>query len=250
VISKQENDRYEAQHQALAAAGQSLEKGIAVQRGTVTAAQSNVARLERIQGYRVVKAPFDGVVTMRNVDVGALVNAGSTLLFRVAQTDTLRMYLNVPQQDASSIRTGQAARVSVSNLPGREFSGAVARTANSLDPASRTLLVEVHLPNPGGLLLPGMYARVSLMSPRTNAPMLIPSDALIVRGEGTTVAVIRPDHTVHIQKIEVGRDYGDKLEVISGLKEGDLIVPNPGDIAREGLKVELAERRNPTTAEK
>jgi RND family efflux transporter MFP subunit len=249
VVSRQENDRYEAQLQALVAAQQALDKAVAVQRGTVSAAQSNVARLERIQGYRIVKAPFDGVVTMRNVDVGALVNAGSTLLFRVAQTNTLRIYLNVPQTHSSSIRTGQAARVSVSNLPGREFNGFVARTASALDPASRTMLVEVHLSNPGGLLLPGMYARVNLMSPRTNAPLLIPSDALIARGDGTTVAVVRPDRTVHLQKIEVGRDFGDKLEVMNGLKDGDLIVPNPGDMAREGLKVELVERR-PATAEK
>lgn len=250
VVSKQENDRYEAQYQALVAAQQALEKAVAVQRGTVSAAQSNVARLERIQGYRVVKAPFDGVVTMRNVDVGALVNQGSTLLFRIAQTDTLRIYLNVPQTHSSSVRVGQQAKIAAPNLPGRVFTGTVARTANALDPASRTLLTEVHLPNPGGLLLPGMYARINLLSPRTNAPMLIPSDALIARGNGTTVAVVRPDRTVHLQKIEVGRDYGDKLEVVSGLKEGEWIVPNPGDMAREGLKVEMVERRGAATAEK
>jgi RND family efflux transporter MFP subunit len=128
--------------------------------------------------------------------------------------------------------------LSVSNLPGRQFSGAVARTAHALDPNSRTLLVEVHVPNADGALLPGMYAQVDLSSIRTNPPMLIPSEALIVRADGTGVALVRPDHTVHLQKIQIGRDYGDRLEVSGGLKEGDTIIPNPGDLAREGLKVD------------
>ena len=191
-----------------------------------------------MERYRVVKAPFDGVITLRNVDVGALVTSGSTLLFRIAQTGTLRTYVNVPQVNAGSVRAGQPATLRVSNLPGREFAGTVARTANSLDPTSRTLLVEIHVPNPQGLLLPGMYARVDLSSRRINPPLLIPSDALIVRADGTTVALVRPDHTVHLQKIEVGRDYGDRLEIVSGLREGDTIIPNPGDIAREGVEVD------------
>jgi len=136
------------------------------------------------------------------------------------------------------VRAGQPARLSVPNLPGRQFSGSVARTAGALDPASRTLLVEVHVPNPDGALLPGMYARVDLTSPRSNAPLLIPSDALIVRGEGTEVAVVRGGHTVHLQKIEVGRDYGDRLEVTGGLTEGATIIANPGDVVREGSEVQ------------
>ena len=238
VVSKQENDQYQAQYQAQAANLQALEKAIAAQRSTVSAAEANLARLEKVESYLVVKAPFDGVITLRNVDVGALVNAGNTLLFRIAQTATLRTFVNVPQANAGLIRPGQTAHLTVSNLPGREFSGAVARTANALDPNSRTLLVEVHVPNADGALLPGMYARVDLSSTRTNPPMLIPSEALIVRADGVSVALVRPDHTVHLQKIQVGRDYGDRLEVSSGLKEGDMIIPNPGDAAREGLQVD------------
>jgi RND family efflux transporter MFP subunit len=128
--------------------------------------------------------------------------------------------------------------VSVSNLPGRQFTGTVARTASSLDPASRTLLVEVHVPNADGALLPGMYARVDLIGSRSNAPLRIPSDALIVRAEGTEVAVVRDGHTVHLQKIEVGRDYGDSIEVTGGLSEGQTIIANPGDVVREGLEVQ------------
>jgi RND family efflux transporter MFP subunit len=237
VVSKQENDRYQSEYHSLNAATKSLEKALAMQRSNVGAAEANLARLDKIQGYRLVKAPFDGVITLRNVDVGALVNGGSTLLFRVAQIGTLRTYVNVPQSNASDVRAGQSAKLTVPNLPGREFAGTVARTASALDPSSRTLLVEVHVPNPDGALLPGMYSRVDLMLPHANAPLRIPSDALIVRGEGTEVAVV-DGHTVHLQKIEVGRDYGDRLEVVRGLSEGQTIIANPGDVVREGLQVD------------
>jgi RND family efflux transporter MFP subunit len=237
VVSRQDNDQYQAQYQSQLAGVQALEKAIAVQRGNVAAAEANLARLDEMQNYRVVKAPFAGVITMRNVDVGVLVNAGNTLLYRIAQTGTLRTYVNVPQTNASSIRPGQPARLSVTNLPGRSFTGTVARTANSLDPTSRTMLVEVQVPNADGALLPGMYAQVDLSSARADPPLLVPGDALLVRADGTQVAVVRPDSTVHLQKIRIGRDYGDRLEVLEGLQEGDRIIANPGDNAREGVKV-------------
>ena len=238
IVPKQENDQYQAQYQAQIAGVQALEKATAAQRSNVAAAEANLAALDEVQAYRVVKAPFDGLVTLRNVDVGTLVNAGTTLLFRVAQTGTLRTYVNLPQTDANSVRVGQPASLSVSTLPGRHFPGTVARTANSLDPASRTMLVEIRVPNPNGVLLPGMYAQVDLSSSRTNPPLLIPGDSLIVRAEGTQVAVVRSDHTIHLQRIEVGRDYGDNLEVISGLELGDMVIANPGDAVVEGAKVE------------
>ena len=218
---------------------QSLEKAIDVQRANINAAQSNLGRLQKMQSYCVVQAPFDGVITQRNVDVGALVNSGSTLLYRIAQVGTLRTYVNVPQAYADSIKTGQPAVLTVSNLPGREFQGLVARTANALDPSSRTLLVEVHVPNPANVFLPGMYAQVELRSVRAEPPLLVPSDAMIVRGDGAQIAVVGPDRTVHLQKIEVGRDYGDRVEVLNGVHEGDTIVANPSDAVREGLKVDV-----------
>jgi RND family efflux transporter MFP subunit len=238
VVSKQENDRYQSEYRSASAATKALEKALVMARSNVGAAEANLARLDKVQSYREVKAPFDGVVTLRNVDVGALVNAGSTLLFRIAQISSLRTYVNVPQASASEVHAGQQARLSVSNLPGRKFTGTVERTANALDPASRTLLVEVHVPNPDGALLPGMYARVELSGSRAQEALRIPSDALIVRGEGTQVAVVRDGQTVHLQKIEVGRDYGDNLEVVGGLHEGDIIISNPGDVVREGLQVQ------------
>jgi RND family efflux transporter MFP subunit len=237
VVSRQDSDQYQAQYLSQLANMQALEKAIAAQRSSIAAAQANLGRLDEMQGYLVVKAPFEGVITLRNVDVGTLVNTGNTLLFRISQTGTLRTYVSVPQTNASSIRVGQSALLSVSNLPNRRFTGTVTRTANALDPNTRTLLVEVQVPNTDGALLPGMYAQVDLNSTRANQPLLIPGDALIARAEGTQVAVVRPDQTVHLQKVNVGRDYGDRLEVLGGLREDDTIILNPGDFAREGVKV-------------
>src|SRR5215472_165951 len=180
VVSRQENDQYQAQYQAQVANLDALEKAVAAARSNVVAAQANLSRLNEMQSYRVVKAPFEGVVTLRNVDVGALVNAGSTLLYRIAQMNVLRTYVNVPQSNADAIHAGQTAQLTVSNLPGRKFSGTVARTANALDPNSRTMLVEVQVPNKDGVLLPGMYALVDLSSNRDDPPVLLPGDALIV----------------------------------------------------------------------
>ena len=223
AVSKQDVDNYNGDY--------------AAKQAMVQSAAANVKRLEELESFKRVYAPFSGVITLRNVDVGALVNAGNTLLFRVAQTSKLRTYVNVPQTDSDSVQRGQAARLSVSNLPGRYFTGTVARTSNSLDPTSRTMLVEVQVPNPNGVLLPGMYAQVELLSARPDQPLLVPGAALVVRAEGTQVAVVRPDRTVHFQKIEIGRDFGDRLEVINGLKDGDRIVVNPQDAVREGVKV-------------
>jgi RND family efflux transporter MFP subunit len=238
AVSRQENDRYQAEYQSKLASVQALDKATVVQRSNVAAAEAGLARLEKMRGYQVVRAPFDGVITLRNVDAGALVNSGSTLLFRIAQTATLRTYVNVPQTYANAVKPGQPAVLTVSNLPGRRFTGTVARSASALDPGSRTLLVEIRVPNADNMLLPGMYAQVELSSARTSPPLLVPSDALIVRADGAQVAVVRPDHTVHLQKIVVGRDYGDRLDVVGGLEEGQTIIANPGDVAREGVKVD------------
>jgi len=236
VVSQQENDQNQAQLTSQNANVQALEKAIAAQRSNVAAAQANLARLQDVQGYRIVKAPFDGVITVRNVDIGALVTTGSTLLYRVAQTGTLRTYVNVPQANASSIHAGQAAQLTLSNFPGRRFLGTVARTANALDPSSRTMLVEVAVPNSDGALFPGMYAEVDLNTARANPPLLLPAQALVVRSDGAQVAVVQPDGTVHLQKVAIGRDYGDRVEIAQGIAEGTTILMVPGDTA-EGAKI-------------
>lgn len=237
VVSRQENDTYQAQYQAQLANTQALEKAIASAQSNVAAAEANLARLTELQGYKQVRAPFAGVITVRNVDVGALITSGSTLLFRVAQTNPLRTYINVPQADASSLHVGQAADLLVPDLPGKHFSGTVTRTSSSLDPSSRTLLAEVQVPNPDGTLLPGTYCQVDLNTKRATPPALIPGDALVVRSDGPQVAVVLSDQRIHFQKLVLGRDYGDRIEVISGVEEGQSVVANPSDAVHEGVKV-------------
>src|SRR5271157_1126887 len=237
VVSRQENDTYQAQWAAQQANVQALEKAVAATRNNAAAAEANVARLNELLQYQAVRAPFAGVITLRNVDEGVLVNEGNTLLYRIAQTDRLRTYLNVPQADAGSVRVGQQAVLVIPDLPGRRFPGAVTRTANALDPATRTLLVEVQLPNPGAVLMPGMYTQVDLSVPRKDPPLLIPGDTLVVRSDGPQVAVVEPDGRVHFARIQLGRDFGDRLEVLSGLEDGQQVVVNPSDAIREGAKV-------------
>jgi RND family efflux transporter MFP subunit len=237
VVSRQENDTYQAQYAAQQANVQALEKAVSAAHANVAAAEANVARLNQLKTYQTVRAPFAGVITLRNVDTGALVNEGNTLLFRIAQTDSLRAYVNLPQSDAESIRPGQRATLTIAELTGHKFNGTVTRTSNALDPATRTLLTEVQVPNPAGLLLPGMFAQVDLSVPRRDPPLLIPGDTLVVRSDGPQVAVIGDGDVVHFTRIQLGRDFGDRLEVLSGLSEGQRLVTNPSDAVREGTKV-------------
>jgi RND family efflux transporter MFP subunit len=220
AVSRQENDTYQAQYQAQGANVKSLEKAVAAARNNVSASEANVARLTELRGFKMVRAPFAGVITLRNVDVGTLITAANTLMFRIAQTNVLRTFLNVPQTEAGAVHVGQAARITMPDLPGKPFNGTVTRTSNSLAAATRTLLVEVQVPNQAGILLPGMYAQVNLTTPRKDPPLVIPGDTLVVRPDGTQVALLNPDQTIHFQHIELGRDYGDRIEVISGLQLG------------------------------
>jgi RND family efflux transporter MFP subunit len=237
ISPQQEGDQSRAQLAAQDANVQALEKALLAQRSNLAAAKANLARLQQLQGYRVVKAPFDGVITLRNVDVGALVSTGTTLLYRIAQIGTLRTYVNVPQAYVTAVRVGQPATLTVSHLPGRRFNGTVARTANALDPATRTMLVEVAVPNADGALFPGAYAEVDLSGSRTNPPLVVPAAAILFRTDGAQLAVVQPDHTLRLQKITVGRDYGDRVEILDGVEEGATIVAAPGDSARQGAKI-------------
>jgi RND family efflux transporter MFP subunit len=237
AVSKQDNDQYQAQYQAQVANVKALERAVDAAKGNIAALQANVGRLTDMQGYLKVRAPFAGVVTLRNVDVGTLVNTGSTMLFRIAQTNLLRTYLNVPQSSSSDVHVGQTASLATPELPERKFSGAVTRTANALDPSSRTLLVEVQVPNPEGKLLPGMYVEVDLHLPRKDPPLLLPSDTLSVRPEGTMVAMLDSSNAVHFQRVVVGRDFGSSIEVLSGLNAGQRVIANPNDAVQEGVKV-------------
>jgi len=244
IVAQQDRDQSQAQLAAQDANVQAAEKQISAQKSNLAAARANLARLKAIDDYRSVKAPFDGVITLRNVDVGALVSTGTTLLFRIAQTATLRTFLNVPQNSISAVYVGQRASLTLSGSPGRTFAGSVARMARALDPASRTMLVEVDVPNADGALFPGSYADVELVGSRTDPPIVVPASALVFRNDGAQLAVVRADSTVHLQKVTVGRDYGDRLEVIGGIDNGTTILAVPGDNARDGLRITPIEREN------
>jgi RND family efflux transporter MFP subunit len=237
VVSRQENDTYQSQYETQRANVQALEKAVIVARSNIAVTDANVGRLTEMQGFFKVRAPYAGVITLRNVDTGGLVTEGTTLLFRIAQTDRLRAYVNVPQSEARSVHVGQVAKLSIADLPSRIFAGSVTRTSNSLDPSTRTLLTEVQVANPDGALIPGMYADVDLTTPRNDPPALIPGDTLVLRSDGPQVAVVLPDNTVHFQKIQLGRDYGDRIEVLSGLEAGQNVIINPSDAVQEKRKV-------------
>jgi RND family efflux transporter MFP subunit len=245
IVSRQDNDTTRLQYAAQQATVDALVKAVSASQSSSAAVNANLSRLIDLQGYLTVRAPFAGVITLRNVDTGALVNEGNTLLFRIAQTDRLRTYLNVPQAYAGSIHAGLPATLTIPDIPGRKFRGTVARTADSLDPASRTLLVEVQVLETGGVLLPGMYAQVELGLQRIDPPLSIPSDTLVMRSSGPQAAVVRPDGTVHFTAIQLGRDFGDHLEVLGGLEEGQLLVVNPSDTIREGVKVKTLPAEKP-----
>jgi multidrug efflux pump subunit AcrA (membrane-fusion protein) len=237
VVSRQENDQKQAAYQSAQAAVQAAEAAVKAAQENVGAAQANLDRLRQLQDYKRVRAPFTGLVTTRNVDTGTLISNGATVLFRVAQVGMLRTFINVPQSDQPAVHPGGEAAITVPQYPGRRFAGKVTRTASALDPKTRTLLAEVQVPNPDGLLLPGMYAEVTLLNLRTNPPILIPGDSVVAGASGTRVAVLGAGDIVHFQSIAIGRDYGTEVEVLSGLAGGEDVVVNPADDVREGARV-------------
>ena len=238
VVSKQEFDQKQAAFESEQATVQSAQSDVRAAEENIHASQANLERLGNLQSYVKITAPFAGVVTVRSVDVGSLISTnGSTPLFRIAQIDTMRIMVDVPERSAPMIKLGEPAEVTLQEFPGRKFVGRVSRTANSLDAGTRTLPTEVQVPNPDRSLLPNMYAQVKLIGARTAAAILIPGDALVVRPEGTLAAVIGKGNKVHFQAVEVGRDYGPEIEIRSGLQAGDRVAVNPTDDVREGAVV-------------
>jgi RND family efflux transporter MFP subunit len=206
---------------------------------TVNANAAAVSRLQALADFKIVRAPFDGIVTRRNTDIGQIVNSGSgTALFDVAQVSPLRIYVNVPEAMAGYVRIGGPANVTFNEFPGQKFSGQVARTAQAIDPASRTLLTEIDVANNAGQLFPGAYSPVHLET-EGPASLLVPSSSLIFRSEGASLGVVGADNRIHIRKIKIGRDLGGKLEIVSGLSPTDRIVVNPGDSLTEGTLVRV-----------
>jgi len=209
----------------------------------LAAADANVQRLRQTEGFKRVLAPFAGVITRRNVDVGDLIDAGAgnggRALFQLAQTDPLRVYINVPQAYAQLVKEGQPVVVTQSELRGQSFKGQVARTSGAIDAATRMMQVEVALPNKEGILLPGAYVQVSLPLTPSRA-LSIPANALLFRAEGTRVAVVDAEGKVRLRGVSIGRNYGDTVEVIDGISGSDRLVLNPSDSLAEGDLVTVA----------
>ena len=220
---------------------------LGVKQATVNADEAAVLSLQALEDFKTVKAPFDGIVTARNTDIGALVNSGSgNPLFIVAQIKPLRIYINVPENMAQDVSVGASAELRFNEFPGREFSGKVVRTAGAIDPNSRTLLTEVDVPNESGELYPGAYTQVRLVTGTSNRSVLIPANTLLFRSEGAAVGLVNQNNVVELKKIKIGRDLGNQLEVTQGLSVDDRIIVNPSDSLTAGQKVKV----RPTQEEK
>jgi RND family efflux transporter MFP subunit len=223
-VSRQDLDNAIGNHDAKKAAVQSED--------------ANVKRLEELQRFKTIYAPFDGVITARNTDIGALIGSGSNAkeLFHIASMTKLRIFVSVPQLYSSAVRVGMNADIEVQNLPGRTFTGRLARTAQAIDPDSRTLLSEIDLDNPGGEILPGSFAQVHLKLPTSATTFRLPVSTLIFRSDGLRIALVK-DGTVALAPVTLGRDFGSTVEVVAGLKGGESVVVNPPDSLADGQTV-------------
>jgi len=211
----------------------------------VKSAEANVRRLEELESFKHIYAPFSGVITKRSVDTGTLINAGnggaSEQLFVLAQTDPIRVYVSVPEAYAPSIHAGLGAFLELTQYPSQKFLGKVVRTAESIDPGTRTLLTEVDVPNHTAALLPGGYSQAHLQVKVTGARLAVPVNALLFRSEGLRAVVVDANHRAHLRPITVGRDYGTTLEVLQGLDVNDWIELNPADSLDDGQEVRVKE---------
>jgi RND family efflux transporter MFP subunit len=212
-------------------------------KANLVAADANVRRLEQLESFKNVYAPFTGVLTRRNVDPGALINAGAggRELFDMAQVDTLRVFTSVPQAYAPFIKVGGKVLITLQEFPGEKFVGVVTRTAESIDPATRTLLTEVDVQNKDGRLLPGSFGEVHFAVSSNVQKLVVPVNAMLFRAEGPRVAVVGPDGKVQMRPLSIGRDYGASLEILGGLEASDQIVVNPSDSLEDGQKVNIAQ---------
>ena len=218
-------------------------QGQAAKEADVSSAGANVLRLVQLVAYEKVEAPFSGILTARNIDVGALVNQGANTtgkeLFHVASIDTMRTYVSVPEMYSQATTPGVQAYLTLDEFPGRKFYGKVVRNANSIDQSSRTLLVEVDVKNPTGELLPGSYVSVHLKLPSKIPAVTVPSNVLLFRAEGLRVVRVRDDKAELVPVI-MGRDFGDTVELVAGIQHDDKIVVNPSDSIVNDQKVEIA----------
>jgi RND family efflux transporter MFP subunit len=220
-------------------------QNLAAQQANVQAATANVGRLEQMQGFEKVYAPFGGVITERKTDFGDLINAGNDgtgrELFRVSQISTIRVFVNVPEEYSQQIVDDASTSMDLTELPGKTFGGRVTRTSNAIDPASKTLMVEVDVPNPLGQLLPGAYANIHFKVPRGFVPLVLPNSSILFQAAGPQVAIVGQRSKIELRKVTLGRDFGDTVEVLSGVTVKDSVVANPPDSITTGALVAVAQ---------
>ncbi len=247
ALSQTTAERYQSLFKSDSVARQDVDDRVGdlqAKKAMVDSATYNVRRLEEMQHFQKVYAPFDGVITARNIDIGALINAGANApgreLFDIAATSKLRVYINVPQQYSRDVRPGGKADLTQAEFPGRRFAGEIVRTADAIDPASRTLLTEVDVDNPKGELLPGAFLSVHIKLSSQTGTLIVPVNALIFRSAGMQVAVVR-DGKAELEPVTIGRDFGTEVEVMSGIGPDDEIIENPSDSLTSGTEVRMAQ---------
>jgi len=220
------------------------ESGYTQAQANLAASDANVRRLEQMESFKNVYAPFSGVLTRRTVDPGALINAGAQAagreLFDLARVDPLRVFVNVPQSYAPSMKVGLKAAVTLQEFPGQKFMGTIARTADAIDPATRTLNTEVDVPNKDGKLLPGSFGQVHFSVGNTVPRITIPVNAMLFRAEGPQAAVVGKDDKIELRSIQIGRDFGNTIEILGGLEPSDRVIINPSDSLSAGQQVHVA----------
>ncbi|HWS64889.1 MAG TPA: efflux RND transporter periplasmic adaptor subunit [Steroidobacteraceae bacterium] len=246
ALAKSSAERWQSLRQKDAVTQQELDERLSAYKqaqADLAAAEANVSRLRSLQGFNRVTAPFDGVLTRRNVDVGDLINAGNggagQALFSLAQVDPLRLYIYVPQVYANQVKIGDTVRVSLAEGAGEHYQGSIARTARAIDPTTRTLQVEIRVPNPGGELFSGAYVQAELPIKGDRAATVVPTNVLLFRPEGPRVAVVDQSGRVHLALVKLGTDYGNSVEVLTGLDAADRIIVNPADSLADGDVVTL-----------
>jgi multidrug efflux system membrane fusion protein len=244
ALAKTSADRWESLRKMDAVAQQETDErtsNYAQLQAGLASSTANVRRLEQLESFKHVYAPFSGTVIRRNTDVGALINAGNSgsnqELFVIAQISPIRVYIDVPEIYAASVHRGVTAQIELTSLPGQRFSGNVARTADAIDPATRTLRTEIDFPNRDGKLYPGSYAQVHFNVKTATARFSVPVNALLFRAEGTRAAVVGSDGKVHLKPVVIGRDYGTDVEILNGLEASDSLILNPSDSLEEGQPV-------------
>ena len=252
ALAETTKNRYQGMIRSNAVSQQDVDNAVGTynaNKAIVEANQANVKQLEALQSFEKIYAPFDGVVTARNTDIGDLINSGSaggvkTDLFHIAQPGTLRVYVNVPEEYSQGIKVGMTADLSLAEFPGRKFQGKLVRTAEAINMTTRTLLIEIDVNNPAGELLTGSYAEVHLKVPTQASTLLLPVNTLIFRSQGLRVGVVK-DGKVELAAVTPGRDSGNQIEIVSGIKPDDQVIINPPDSIVSGQRVQIVQATLP-----